>query len=255
LLLIIAGILVLRPGSYRVAFILLAIPVCAALGMLFYTRIAFPAAGAGGHELEQADNFRYPQEFWWYAAGAALIGFGFVDWPLVAYHFAKSGTVGGPWVPVFYALAMGAGGLGSLAFGKPFDRFGLIVLVPLTVVVAAFAPLVFYGGFAIALVGALLWGVGLGIHESVMTAAIATMIPQERRGAAFGLFTSIFGVSWFVGSAAEGALYDVSIEALVTLALVAQLAGIFPILRAYVYRRAMMRGPTRNHRPFSTHIM
>ena len=32
---------------------------------------------------------------------------------------------------------MGAGGLGSLVLGKLFDRIGLIVLLPVTVVIAA----------------------------------------------------------------------------------------------------------------------
>jgi MFS family permease len=235
--LIIAGILALWPNGYRIAFGVLVIPVCAALAMLIWTRLSFPTAGAVERRQEPTSDFRYPPEFWWYVAGAGLIGFGFADYPLIAYHFTKSGTVGGLWVPVFYAAAMGAGGLGSLAFGKPFDRFGLIVLVPLTLVVAAFAPLVFFGGFALALVGALLWGIGLGVHESVMAAAVATMIPEERRGTAYGVFTAIFGVGWFIGSAVEGGLYDLSIPALVTVAVVAQIAGIFPILRAYSLQR------------------
>ena len=58
------------------------------------------------------------------------------------------------------------------------------------------------------------------------------MIPPERRGAAYGLFTAIFGVDGSLGSAAEGGLYDVSIPAQVALAVAAQLAGILPIVKA-----------------------
>jgi MFS family permease len=77
-----------------------------------------------------------------------------------------------------------------------------------------------------------LWGVGVGIHETVMSAAIAHMVPAHRRARAYGIFTAIFGVAWFAGSAALGALYDHSLMATVLVAALAQLAGIVPITMA-----------------------
>jgi predicted MFS family arabinose efflux permease len=127
---------------------------------------------------------------------------------------------------------MGAGGAASLLFGRLYDRFGLIVLVPLTPLVAVFAPLVFFGGFGAALLGALLWGIGLGVHESVMSAAVAGMVPPQRLGSAYGLFTAAFGLAWFTGSATLGALYDVSIAATVAVASAAQLSALPALLLA-----------------------
>ena len=69
----------------------------------------------------------------------------------------------------------------------------------------------------------------MGAHESVMQAAVAGMVSQERLGSAYGLFGAAFGVAWFAGSAALGALYDVSIGAMVALAVVAQLLAVVPI--------------------------
>jgi hypothetical protein len=43
---------------------------------------------------------------------------------------------------------------------------------------------------------------------------------------------AIFGVAWFIGSVVQGAVYDLSVPALVAVALVAQLAGAAPILIA-----------------------
>jgi len=238
----VAGVLAATANAYHIAFAVLALPVAVTLAILLRLRMRYPDAGVIAPP-EAAGAFRYPPAFWWYAAGAAAVAFGFADYPLISYHFARAGTVSGPWVPIFYALAMGAGGIGSLVFGKVFDRFGLVILAPVTAAVAVYAPLVFFGGFAAALVGAVLWGVGLGAHESLMSAAVATMIPVERRGGAYGLFTALFGIAWCVGSVAEGALYDVSIKALVALVVVAQLAGIFPIVKACSLPRSD-RGPT-----------
>ena len=72
---------------------------------------------------------------------------GFADFPLISYHFAQAGTVSATLIPVFYAAAMTVSGTGSLVLGRIFDRAGIGVLIPLTVVAAAYAPLVFLGGF------------------------------------------------------------------------------------------------------------
>ncbi|HYA39893.1 MAG TPA: MFS transporter [Syntrophobacteraceae bacterium] len=227
--LVIGGILALWPNDYRRAFAWLAIPVAAALLTLFFLRLAFPAAGQIARSLRNGETREYPRSFWWYSVGAGLLAFGFSDFPLIAYHFAKARVVSGLWIPIFYALALGSGGVGSLLIGRLFDRVGLIVLIPVTILTASFAPLVFLGGFDFALTGALLWGIGLGAHESVMSAAVARMFPQERRSTAYGIFMAIFGAAWFIGSAVQGALYDVSIPALVATAIAAQAAGVVPV--------------------------
>jgi MFS-type transporter involved in bile tolerance (Atg22 family) len=77
-----------------------------------------------------------------------------------------------------------------------------------------------------ALLGMVLWGVGMGAQESVMRAAIAELAPLERRGVAYGLFNTIFGISWFVGSLLMGFLYDFNPLYLVVLSMVAQLMAI-----------------------------
>ncbi len=228
----VAWVLARQQTDYRLAFAWLGLPALFCLSLVLVARLRFANAGRGAHHGAVAADGRYPPAFWWYLAGAGLVGFGFADFPLIAYHFTRIGSVDAVWVPLFYAAAMGAGGVASLLFGKLYDRGGLIVLVPLTLLVAAFAPLVFFGGFGAALLGALLWGVGLGVHESVMSAAVAGMVPSRRLGSAYGLFTAIFGLAWFAGSATLGALYDVSITATVAVAVAAQLLALPPLLVA-----------------------
>ena len=120
---------------------------------------------------------------------------------------------------------MSVSGASSLAFGRLFDRFGFGVLVTLTVIAAMFAPLVFLGGFWFALVGAAIWGMGMGVHESIIPAAVAPMISPDRRASAFGLFTAGYGVSWFVGSAAIGFLYDAWPPAVIAFCVITQLSA------------------------------
>lgn len=218
--------------DYNEAFGWLAVPAAAVLLLVLTARATFPKASEIMRDANAKPMDGYPRVFWWYAAASALVAFGFADYSLIAFHFARDGVMPAVAVPVVYAFGMLAGGAGSLLFGKMYDHAGLKVLVPVTVAGAFFAPLVFMGGYAFAVFGVLLWGLASGVHESVMAAAVADMIPAEKRASAYGLFTTIFGVAWLAGSAVEGELYDHSIVALVAVAFVAQLAAVWPLLMA-----------------------
>ncbi len=141
----------------------------------------------------QHEGRGFPGVFWLYLTAAALVAAGYADFPLIAYHFGKATVVPEGWIPVSYAIAMGVDALAALAFGRCFDRFGLATLIFAVLCSAFFAPLVFLGGFFPALAGMALWGVGMGAQESILRAAIAGMIPPDRRGVAYGLFNTCSG--------------------------------------------------------------
>ena len=61
--------------------------------------------------------------------------------------------------------------------------------------------------------GAVVWGLGMGIHDSTMRAAVADFVPPHRRGAGYGTFTSIYGLAWLAGTAIIGLLYEHSTAA------------------------------------------
>jgi MFS family permease len=53
-------------------------------------------------------------------------------------------------------------------------------------------------------------GVVMAVHETVMRAAIADLVPKGRRAFAYGIFNTIYGAAWFVSGALLGLLYDLS---------------------------------------------
>jgi predicted MFS family arabinose efflux permease len=221
----VAAVLAVR-GEYRLAFAVLLIPALITLSLLGVARWLYPRPEDLESNLPDIQTEGLPRVFWVYLAGAVLVAAGFADFPLIAYHFQQIASVPGTWIPVFYAVAMGVSGIGSLLFGRLFDRLGIVVLIPLTIIAALFAPLVFLGGFWPALVGVGLWGLGMGVHESIVPAAVALMVPSQRRASAYGLFTAGYGVFWFLGSALMGVLYDASLPALIAFSVVAQLAAL-----------------------------
>jgi predicted MFS family arabinose efflux permease len=217
-------------GQYREAFLWLGAPAAITIAIVIGVWLNFPAAGnVSTKPAGEADFAGLPRAFWRYAALAALVAFGFADWPLVAFHFAEAKIVSQSVIPVLYAVAMGASGVGALLLGRLFDRRGFVVLAPAILLAAAVAPLAFLGSAPFAIAGAALWGVVLGMENSVLTAGVAHVVAQRMRARAYGAFSAIFGIAWFAGSALLGALYDVSFALLAALSVAAELAALLPL--------------------------
>ena len=223
---LVLALIVLRRGGYPGAYAVLAIPAIITIAILLAARISYPRPEEMEMHVPDVHAAGLPRVFWIFLIGAALVAAGFADFSLVAFHFQKSATVPTTWIPIFYSVAMGVSGLSSLIFGKLFDRVGIWILVPLTLIAAAATPLVFLGGFGMALGGIALWGLGMGVHESIIPAAIAAMVPQQRRPSAYGTFSAAYGIFWFIGSVAIGKLYEVSLTGLIAFSVVAQLIAI-----------------------------
>ncbi len=213
-------------GGYQGGFTILLIPAVVGLGILLVAQRLYP----NPRDFELADvelkGEGLPRVFWIYLGAVALVAAGYADFPLIAYHFQKGAIASSNAIPLFYALAMGVDAIAALVFGRLFDRTGLSILMVAALISSLFAPLVFLGNSNLALAGMALWGIGMGAQESIMKAAVAGMVPMDKRGSAYGIFNTGYGLAWFLGSALMGILYDQSIGFLVAFSIVMQLASI-----------------------------
>jgi MFS family permease len=234
---LITALVLARHGQYTTAFLWLGAPALMTVLIVVGVSLRYPFAGGVTPKAKTQDDAALPRAFWLYAASAGLVAFGFADWPLIAFHFAQVKTLTPALVPVLYAGAMGATGIGALVFGRLFDRIGFSVLIPAILIAAIAAPLVFLGGTWAAIAGALCWGVALGVETSALNAGIARLVADHARANAFGIFSAIFGIAWFAGSALLGALYDVSLPLLVAVSVAAELMALIPLA-------LMLRGRT-----------
>ncbi len=223
---LLVAVVLAHRGQFQEAFAVLLVPALINIALVLLARSLYPRPQDLESSPSDVSGGGLPRLYWEYLAGAALVAAGFADYAVIAYHFGHTGSVPGDWIAIFYSIAMAVSGGGSLLFGRLFDKFGFRVLIALTLLSAAFAPLVFLGDFWTALVGAAFWGLGIGVHESIIPAAVAPMVPVHRRTSAFGLFTAIYGIAWFLGSAAIGILYDISVPATVVFCVVAELAAV-----------------------------
>jgi MFS family permease len=227
---LVVALVLKQAGHYSSAYALLAIPAGLALASMFTAIKLYPDSSR--FEESQTHDLagkKLPRAFWIYVIAAGLVAAGVVDYPLIAFHFHKTSLVSPAIIPVFYAIAMGVEGLMALLFGKLFDRIGTGALIVGVLLSAASTPLVFFGSWYVALVGMSLWGAGMGAQQTTLRARIADLVPAAKRGSAYGLFNTVFGILWFAGSSAIGILYGRSLGAAVVFAAAAQLAAI-PLL-------------------------
>ncbi|HUI20268.1 MAG TPA: MFS transporter [Methylocella sp.] len=218
-------------GGYQSGFAILAIPAVFAMMVLFAARHFYPRP----HDLDVAPPDltagHLPRRFWAYLAAAALIAAGYADFPLIAFHFGKTGMITPVWIPLAYSLAMAAEAASALLLGRLFDKIGMAVMIFATLASSLSAPLAFLGPPAAAAIGLILWGIGMGAQASVMRAAIAPLAPASRRGTAYGVFNAAYGMAWFAGSTLLGVLYDWSVPALAAVSVLLQGAGVALLFR------------------------
>ena len=223
--LIVAAVLFYH-GSYQIAFAFLLLPAILAIVILVISRFLYPHP----HDLEVAtpplDTKGLKRVYWLYVIAAALIAAGFADFALIAYHFQKTALISANFIPIFYAVAMGVDGIAALVFGRLFDRIGMSIMIVVALLSALFAPMVFLGGFNLAFLGMIIWGISMGAQESIMRSSVAVMSEVKKRGSAYGIFNTVFGVSWFIGSLIMGILYTFSITYLVVFSVLIQLFSI-----------------------------
>lgn len=224
--LIVALVLYLH-GGYREGFGVLLISALLCLATLVIARVWYPRP----HEFEEKsseflETRGFPKAFWIYVAAGALIAAGFADFSLVSFHFKKAASISDTEVALFYALAMGASAVTNLVFGRLFDRLGVPLAMSAFLIGAMFAPFVFLGQFWLILIGMVLWGVGMGAQNTMLKAMLSEVISPSKRSTGFGLFYTVFGVGWFLGSALMGFLYDKSIGGLIVFSVVSQLLAL-----------------------------
>ena len=227
-------------GSLKLCLALLAIPGVMALIVLLRLRIAVPQPHDYDPQAVVSDakklqlDTRLPRQFWLYSAFSAATMLGFSTWAVLAYHLVHRHVVAVGVVPVLYALAMATAAVAALGFGRIYDAHGLRGLAALPVLAAAVPLLSFSTNLLAVIVGAAVWGVAMGVHDSTMRAAVTELVPRSRRGAGYGTFTAVYGIAWLAGAAMIGALYDHGVAITETVVVVIQVVALgllVPLLR------------------------
>jgi len=215
-------------GNYRSGFSVLWIPAMMVPVVLCIARnrLPHPEKLEIAHESGSKDNTLFSKTFVLYSLFTFFAVAGFANFPLIAYHLKMKTIVGDAQIPALFALAMGVDALTALIIGKTYDRMGLkiLIIVPL---LSFFIPLLAFSDMLVGvIIGTILWGIVLGIHETIMRAAVADLTDINRRGSAYGIFNTLYGLSWLLGGTLMGMLYEHSVYTLMLLAALFEVVSI-----------------------------
>ncbi len=228
--LMVSAVLFYKNQNYSMAYGILSIPALLAIVTLLISRYLYPHPENLEVKIKSIDAKGFSKSFWVYLLVVLFVAAGYVDFPLIAYHFKQKSLMSDSSIPIFYAVAMGVDALAALIFGKLFDHFGAKTILLALLLSLLFVPLVFLGDFYLALLGMVLWGIGMGAQESILKAEVANLIPQNKRGLAFGTYNAAYGLFWFAGSALMGYLYDFSLNALIFFSIAIQLLAVAALI-------------------------
>ena len=229
--------------GYREGFTVLWIPALLTLAILMVARIKVPSPEkletSGGKPKQNIGKGTLPRVFWLYTLFTFLSVAGFTNFQLISYHFKVQSVVSDIQIPIFYAIAMGVDALMALIIGKTYDKIGLISLITIPLLTLPVPLLAFSHSYYLAVISVILWGAVMGIHETIMRAAIADLTPIEHRGFAYGMFNTAYGASWFFGSTLMGVLYDLSISYLILFVVVME---VISVPAFFLVKRVLLTG-------------
>ncbi|WP_083635558.1 MFS transporter [Peptoniphilus porci] len=221
---------------YRTCFAFLAIPGFITILFLFYTKMKFPNPERFEPESKREEPFKMKKSFIYYIAGISFFAFGFIDYSIIIMHITKNFTAGNiqtsnlinsGTIPLLYAGAMLVDAIAALIFGHIYDKNGVKALVISTIISAPFSIFIFgFKSIPALLFGLVLWGIGMGAQESILKAAVTSMVPKENRATGYGIFESSFGFFWFLGSWLLGVMYSISIPIMIIISMTTQLLAL-----------------------------
>lgn len=234
--------------TYRMAYSLLWIPFAFMCIAAFVTYRMVPDPETLEKELEgqkkahgtfqaRVKNIEIPpgkklsKVFWIYSVFTALTSMGFISFNLLSYHANADKILGESAIPFYYSLAMVGGGIAAFFAGKIYDKYGLYVMYIVPVISIPLPFLGFLGSSPVLLVAAIiLFGISLGIQETIAKAAVADLTTIERRGLGFGVFNTVNGIGALASGAVMGYLFTRSPMAVCVFTTIVELMGLVTLI-------------------------
>jgi MFS-type transporter involved in bile tolerance (Atg22 family) len=238
-------------AQYQAAYRWLWLPFGVLMVILFIAFIRVPDPEKLEPIVPKArEEDRLTKTFWLYVAFTFVTTLGFASWAILGFHFKSKGILSDAEIPLFYAIAMGVDGLVALLVGIGYDKLkkrkggekgGLALLVIIPFFSILIPILGFSSSKALAIAAAVVWGVVMGTHETIMKSAIADITPLKKRGTGYGIFNTAYGLAVFAGSSLMGLLYDASLAWVIGLSVAVEIAA----LAVFLFLRREALGPSR----------
>ncbi|MCM8785126.1 MAG: MFS transporter [Candidatus Omnitrophica bacterium] len=194
--------------NYSFAFNLMWFPCLLLILTLFFLKKNYTISIENEEKDKLYEKNKFGQKFIFYLFFVFFSVSGLITFPLISYHLSFKKIVVLSNIPVFYIIAMGVDGIVALFIGNLYDKIKLksLIIVPFFTILLPF--LSFSSNIVLSIIGIIIFGCILGCHETILRASVADIISTSKRGFAYGIFNSIYGIAFFIGSWIIGFLYE-----------------------------------------------
>ena len=230
--LIVSASLLITNSSYQITFLILAIPATLAIFFLFSAYLEYPRVKAVGIKVDKkiAGGKDIEKIFWLYSFSMFFVSLGFISWINFSYILKAGNAFPDYLIATFYLAAMLADALLAFPLGLMYDKFGLVSLLFAPIFSILIIPFLFSQDFISIIIASVLWGAVMAIYESNARAAIADILPGNKRAFGYGAFSLTFGIAWMLGSIIIGYLYENSPSLIILFVLISELVALLLLL-------------------------
>ncbi len=197
-------------GDYKEGFLLLFIPFIILIGLVLvaWRLLPDPVSFETDHAALRHETTGIGREFILFSVFTLLCTAGFLSFPLIAFHALQTGLLVAFEIPLLYAGAMLVDAAIAPIAGRLYDTKGIILLLPIPLIGIILPFLGFGMSRELIFLSAILFGISMGIQETVLRAAIADRIHISKRGTAYGIFNTVYGAGFFIGGILIGWMYE-----------------------------------------------
>jgi MFS family permease len=204
-----SGIMLSSGGDFRLVFWVAVVPAFLSVAVLVATVREPPNDhGSIGRRFSLRELRALPSAFWWIVSITAFLELARFSQAFLLLK-AKDVGVEPAAVPMFLVLMSAIYGLTAYPCGILADhvnrRFQLAVGV--LMLFACHTVLAIATSAWMAALGAVLWGLQMGMIQGLLAASIADAAPAHLRGTAFGIFYFVDGVASLLASTGAGFLW------------------------------------------------
>lgn len=198
-------------NNYNFAFSFLFLPFLMLLAALAYTykKIGSKTAIIEPQKMK-GKREKLAKPFYVYTIAVLLNTVGLITYALILYKASKILQPTQQWiVPLIYLLIQGVDAPTAFIAGYAYDKFGVkILVVPFTLSLFPSLLTIISAELTLIIAAAAVFGLVLGMQESVYRAAVSELTPISSRGTAYGIFNTAYGVGFLI----SGSIYGLMME-------------------------------------------
>ena len=207
----IAGYALLQFFDVRDIFILSIIPgVIAIIILFFFVKEVIGKDTTKGMQRNFLYLLKQNRRFTILLLITGIFGLGAYNFSFILLKSSDLGVIESS-IPLVYATINITHTAVSIPSGIIADRIGkekVLILGYAVLLVSSFLMVLLSGNFLYAFVIALIYGIYIGITETVQRAVLPKYVDSSLRGTAYGLYNLVIGVGFFIGNILFGYLWD-----------------------------------------------